>query len=198
MTRVWTRGRCRRSSSGRRPRAFGAARSPLYLFLGSDFPINDANKFTGLQTEYFQEIRRTGEPQFFLDTEIGFQTAMFSDIASAEACVVCHNSDPNSPKTDWQVGDVMGATTWSYPEAEISMAEALTLVRALRQSVREAYEHYLEKVATFSDPPPVGDRWPSDGYFLPTADAFMAEVERKASPTTLRLLLEAQDAEEVR
>ena len=81
-----------------RETAEGLRRSPvpLYLFLGSDFPINDANKFTGLQTEHFQVIRRTGEPQFFLDPDIGFQTAMFTDIASAEACVVCHNSDANS------------------------------------------------------------------------------------------------------
>ncbi len=183
-----------------RETAKGLCRSPvpLYLFLGSDFPINDANKFTGLQTEHFQVIRRTGEPQFFLDPDIGFQTAMFSDIASAEACVVCHNSDPNSPKTDWQVGDVMGATTWSYPEDEISISEALSLVQALRRSVREAYVHYPEKVATFADPPPVGDLWPADGYFLPSADVFMAEVEERTSAQTLRLLLEAQDMGEAR
>ena len=36
--------------------------APLYLFLGSDFPINDANRSTDLQTERFAEIRRTGEP----------------------------------------------------------------------------------------------------------------------------------------
>jgi len=66
-------------------------------------------------------------------------------------------------------------------------------VQALRRSVREAYVHYLEKVATFADPPPVGERWPADGYFLPSADVFMAEVEERASAQTLRLLLEAQD-----
>lgn len=166
--------------------------APIYLFLGSDFPINDANRFTGIQTEHFAEIRRTTEPQFFTDPEFGFQTAMFSDIASAEACVVCHNDDPDSPKRDWRVGDIMGATTWTYPEAEVSMSEALTLVRALRLSVREAYEHYLDKVATFADPPPVGDRWPADGYHLPTADVFMAELEERASTGTLRSLLAAQ------
>ena len=183
-----------------RETAEGLRRSPvpLYLFLGSDFPINDANMFTGLQTEHFEVIRRTGEPQFFSDPEFGFQTAMFSDIASAEACVVCHNGEPDSPKTDWRVGDVMGATTWSYPEAETSMAEALTMVQALRRSVREAYEHYLEKVTTFADPPPIGDQWPADGYFLPSADVFMAEVEESTSAQTLRLLLEAQTAEEMR
>ena len=182
-----------------RETAEGLRRSPvpLYLFLGSDFPINDANRFTGQQTEHFEEIRRTGEPQFFLDTELGFQTAMFSDIASTEACVICHNSDPDSPKTDWQVGDVMGATTWSYPDAEISMAEALELIGALRLSISETYEHYLDKVSTFADPPPVGNLWPESGYFLPSADVFMAEVAERTSAQTLRLLLEAQGDEEV-
>ena len=170
--------------------------APLYLFLGSDFPINDANRFTGPQAERFAEIRRTGTPQFFLDPELGFQTAMFSDVASAQACVVCHNSEPDSPKKDWQVGDIMGATTWTYPEAEMSVSEALTLVGALRQSVREAYERYLEKVSTFDDPPPVGERWPADGYFLPSTDVFMAEVEDRASADTLRSLLATQPVEE--
>ncbi len=95
------------------------------------------------------------------------------------------------PKTDWQVGDVMGATTWSYPEDEISMAEAMERIGALRRRVREAYVHYPEKVATFADPPPVGDLWPAEDYFLPSADVFMAEVEERTSAQTLRLLLEA-------
>ncbi len=165
---------------------------PLYLFLGSDFPINDANQFTGLQSEWFAEIKRTGQPQFFLDPEIGFQSAMFSDIASTEACVTCHNSEPDSPKTDWVVGDVMGATTWTYPESEVSLTEALMLVQALRQSVREAYEHYLEEVESFVEPPPLGDRWPADGYYLPSPDVFMAAAAARSSTATLRSLLEIQ------
>ncbi len=164
----------------------------LYLFLGSDFPINDANRFTGLQTEHFAEIRRTGEPQFFQDPEFGFHTAMFSDVASTKACVDCHNSDPDSPRKDWRVGEIMGATTWSYPEGEVSTSTALMLVGVLRQSIREAYQHYLEEVATFAEPPPVGDRWPADGYFLPSADVFLSRVEQMASANTLKLLLGAQ------
>ena len=163
---------------------------PLYLFLGSDFPISDANKFTGLQETYFQRIKATGDPQFFVDQEVGMQTAMFSDIAVAEACVQCHNADPDTPKTDWRLGDIMGATTWSYPSAEITAQEALALVGALRQSARHAYEEYLAKATTFANPPAVGDRWPSDGYALPTADEFMREVELRASPATLHSLLE--------
>ena len=175
-----------------RETAEGLRRSPtpLYLFLGSDFPINDANKFTGVQMQHFAEIKRTGAPQFFLDAEIGMQTAMFSDIAVDETCVSCHNDDPEAPKTDWKVGDIMGATTWSYPKGEVSFTETLTLVNALRQSYRATYEEYVVKASIFANPPAVGDRWPADGHFLPSADAFMREAERRASPATLQALLQ--------
>ena len=42
---------------------------PLGLYLGSDFPINDANKFTGKQDELFKQIKEDQKPQFFYDEE---------------------------------------------------------------------------------------------------------------------------------
>ena len=66
------------------------------------------------------------------------QTTMFWDIASAEACVVCHKSEPDSHKTERRLGDIMGANFWSYPESYFSIAEALARGPALRQAVREA------------------------------------------------------------
>ena len=121
---------------------------------------------------------------------------MFSDIAVAEVCVTCHNNEPETTKTDWKLDDIMGATTWSYPKAEVSVEEALSMVSALRQGSRQAYEEYLAKAATFAKPPAVGDYWPADGYFVPSADVFMAEMELRASPRTMRSLLELQRAKE--
>ncbi len=169
---------------------------PLYLFLGSDFPINDANKFSGPQEAYFKELKRTGKPQFFLDESIGMNNAMFSDIAVTEACVNCHNNEPETTKTDWKLGDTMGATTWAYPASEVSLDEALSIVDALRHGVRHAYEEYIAKAATFANPPAVGDNWPSDGYFIPSANVFMEEAERQTSTGTLRALIEARRSEE--
>lgn len=167
-------------------------RSPvrLHLFLGSEFPINAANRFTGLQAEHFRQIQRTGAPAFFFDEDIAFHTAMFSDIAVAEACVDCHNSEPESMKKDWALGDMMGATTWAYPRAEVSLEEALAMLAALRQAVREAYGAYLEKAATFARPPTVGEQWPDEGYFLPAVDIFAAEARQRTSPATLQTLLQ--------
>lgn len=162
---------------------------PLYLFLGSDFPINDANRFSGAQQRHFEEIRRTGEPQFFLDEDLGMHTAMFSDLAVAEACVTCHNGEPESARTDWTLGEVMGATTWSYPKSEVTTAEALTLVAALRAAFCDAYAEYLSAAENFGAPPAVGSEWPADAFALPSAEVFLAEAERRMSAGTLRRLL---------
>ncbi len=170
--------------------------APLYLFLGSDFPVNDANRFTGAQQAHFAEIKRTGQPQRFLDEDVNLHSAMFPDLAVAQPCVTCHNNDPETPKTDWKLGDIMGATTWSYPKPEVSMEEALSLVGALRQGFRDAYRQYLDKAATFANPPAVGENWPSDGYYVPSADVFMGEAEGRISAGTMRAILELEQAQE--
>lgn len=163
----------------------------LSLFLGSDAPINPANGFEGLQRERFREIRETGEAQFFFTPDTGLHTAMFPDTALAEACVTCHNEHEDSPRSDWQLHDVMGATTWSYPDAKLSSGEMLAALAALRGAFAGTYQAYLEKVAVSSDPPQIGSRWPRDGYYLPAADVFMAELARRISASSLHSLLEA-------
>ena len=40
---------------------------------------------------------------------------MAADFASAQACVVCHNAHPDSPKHDFQLGDMMGALVVTVP-----------------------------------------------------------------------------------
>jgi hypothetical protein len=117
---------------------------------------------------------------------------MFPDLAVAEACVTCHNEHPESPKRDWRLGDVMGATTWTYPSETVSLDELTTILAALRKGFRDAYSGYLEKAEGFSSPPAIGPHWPREGeYSLPTADDFMAEAGRRASPETLSALLAA-------
>lgn len=41
--------------------------------------------------------------------------AIYPDIAVGKACVSCHNSHPNSPKNDFQVGDIMGGLVIEFP-----------------------------------------------------------------------------------
>lgn len=41
--------------------------------------------------------------------------AMYADIGLSPACVNCHNNHPDSPKKDYQVGDVMGGLIIEFP-----------------------------------------------------------------------------------
>ena len=162
--------------------------SPLSLFLGSDYPINPANRFEGAQLERFQTLRRRREPQFFYMADTGMEVGMFEDMAFAEPCIQCHNQHEQSPKQDWAMHDVMGATTWMYPGDAVSLDELIRTLSALQQGFEEAYAVYLEKVRSFAHPPTVGDHWPRDGYFLPDAAAFRREIMARTAPATLQSL----------
>ncbi len=41
--------------------------------------------------------------------------AIYADIGLSPACVTCHNSHPDSPKKDYQIGDVMGGLIIEFP-----------------------------------------------------------------------------------
>lgn len=163
----------------------------LNLFLGSTFPIEASNKFKGAQLAYFDKIGDNQKPQFFLDDTTGRYTAMFADVASAPACVSCHNDHAKSPRKDWKLMDVMGATTWSYPRNMVSTDEIIEILAAYRSSAMETYEGYLKKTASFESEarPQLGERWPSDGPFLPDAQQFRTRVEERNSVTSLNTML---------
>lgn len=163
----------------------------LSLFLGSTHPIEASNRFKGAQLAYFAKIEEQRQPQFFVDESTGRHTAMFPDVASAPACVSCHNEHPNSPRKDWKIDDVMGATTWSFPRAKISTDELVAILGAYRIVAMDAYGSYLKKSETFSPAqrPQLGERWPKDGLYLPDAETFRKRVEAKNSTASLNLLL---------
>lgn len=83
----------------------------------------------------------------------------------------------------------MGATTWSYPKQRVSLEELVQIVGALRSSFGAAYDAYLAKVATFANPPEIGDKWPAQGYFIPDKRVFLAEFERRVSSNTVERLM---------
>jgi len=167
--------------------------SPLALFLGSDYPINPANRFEGLQLEKFQTLKQTLKPQFFHLPDIQMQVAMFTDLAVSEGCVQCHNKHEKTPKQDWKLNDVMGATTWMYPADTVSMDELVSTIAALHLGFQEAYAAYLDKARKFANPPVIGERWPAEGYFLPEREVFMAEILKRTAPKTLAALAALTD-----
>jgi adenylate cyclase len=116
---------------------------------------------------------------------------MFVDPASSAACVSCHNEHPNSPKTDWKLSDAMGATTWIYPEETVDLVTALRELKMLREATALAYTGYLEKASEFASPPvDIGEKWPAEGAFLPSAPAFMSALDAEVGAASFDILLQ--------
>ncbi len=165
---------------------------PLGLYLGSDFPINKANKFEGKQAELFHQIKKDRAPQHFFDEEQKMHTAMFADVAGAAACVSCHNKHEQTTKDDWKLGDVMGATTWQYPTDSLSYKNTIAILKAYRNGTEAVYQDYLHEIAAFktSSKPEIGDKWPSDGgLYLPSPAVFLDSVRELAAYETMTTLL---------
>jgi len=176
--------------------------SPIGLFLGSDNPISPSNLFEGEQARRFEIIRETREPEFFLDPDTQMYTAMFPDIAGARPCVSCHNEHPETTRSDWALGDVMGATTWILPRESYTTDEVLELVTALRGAFGGTYREYLDEYERAGPPtgarplPTVGTGWPGDAVTgdpvtLPDVETFVTACEDAASRETLRHMLAA-------
>jgi adenylate cyclase len=168
--------------------------SDIGLFLGSDFPIVSANLFKGLQKTEFEKVKSTKQAQFFLDSGSGRYTAMYPDLASSQACVTCHNDHAKTPKKDWELNAMMGATTWSYPRKDVSVAEVLRYTGALRAAALETYGLYLTKITTFktSPVPTVAAQWPKEGMFVPSIAEMKKTIEAQNNALTFQTLLDAR------
>lgn len=166
---------------------------PLDLFLGSDFPIESSNKFKGIQAEKFAQMRSDKKSKFFFDEITGKHIAMFPDYASAMPCVTCHNEHERTSKSDWVLGDIMGATTWAYPEDSLSTDDALKLIVAYRRGVKNTYLQYLKKfdATELNSKPEIGNKWPSQGNFLPDYETFSDSVQKLVSPAILSTVLKS-------
>jgi len=161
----------------------------LGLYLGSDYPINEANKLTGTQLDNFKDIKKNKHDKFFYVKNVGVYVYMSADIAIAKACVNCHNKHKQSPKNNWVLNDVMGATTWTYPDETVSIEDALLMISEFQLSVKISYARYVKHISTLKNPPLIGKKWPVDGYFLPTTTEFMKQVTQRSSATTMSSLV---------
>ncbi|WP_412554462.1 DUF3365 domain-containing protein [Shimia sp. MIT1388] len=160
------------------------------LYLGSDAPINKSNLFGEGQVAAFEAVKATRAPIYSQDAQSGF-VAMYPDVAGVAPCVTCHNEHPDTPKKDWKLNDVMGATTWTYPNAEVTADQYLGVLDAMYISVTHTYESYLGKAAIFDVPVEIGANWPGEGArVLPEAEVFLAEVKTQASPAVLEAMMQ--------
>lgn len=161
----------------------------LGLYLGSDYPINKANLLEGLQVKKFNIIKKERSDAFFkMDIDKTF-VFMSPDVAVVKACTSCHNKHTQSPKTDWKINDVMGVTTWLYPDKTISLNESLKLLTELRNGFKFSYQYFLNEIKQMPKSYLISDKWPREGDFVPSMDVFMSEVSKRASHPTLNKIM---------
>lgn len=165
---------------------------PLQLFLGSDFPIESSNAFDEFQAQEFKAMRTDLKPRHFIDPTTGEHVSMFPDFASAPACVSCHNEHPKTTKSDWVLGDLMGATTWSYPEDSVTTDEFIAMISEYRKGVETVWSQYLEELDALEDGqrPEVGQKWPSHGLYIPAHEALRDSIDRMANAPLFMGLME--------
>ncbi len=84
--------------------------------------LNPINRNNGPATELEQEalefVADNPDENFYGEEELGgerYFAAVYPDRAIVEACVNCHNSHRDSPRTDLKVGDVMGGVVIRIP-----------------------------------------------------------------------------------
>ncbi len=87
--------------------------------LQSEWPINKQNApQTEMEKAGLQFIFANPGENFYGEEKLGdttYFTAVYPDVAVAEACVSCHNNHKDTPKTDFKIGDVMGGVVIRVP-----------------------------------------------------------------------------------
>ncbi len=77
------------------------------------WPINNKNApRTEVEKSGLKAVAKNKDENFYQEEKLGdksFYTAVYPDIAVAPACITCHNEHKDSPRSDFKLGDVMGA-----------------------------------------------------------------------------------------
>jgi Protein of unknown function (DUF3365) len=83
------------------------------------WPVNKQNApRTELEKQGLQFVIDNPGKNYYGEEDLGerrFFTAVYADVAVAPACVTCHNAHPDSPRTDFEIGDVMGGVVVRLP-----------------------------------------------------------------------------------
>jgi HAMP domain-containing protein len=98
------------------------------LAILSLFPINPRQGPRSAAERALMKLNYTRRAAAAASQELGkesFYTLYQPDVANAETCVTCHNSLPESPKRNYELGDVMGTLAITIP-----MTRRLEAVRA--------------------------------------------------------------------
>jgi hypothetical protein len=83
------------------------------------WPVNKQNApKTAAEQAGLQFVVENPGKNYYAEEELDstrYFTAVYPDIAVAQACVTCHNAQADSPRTDFKKGDVMGGVVVRIP-----------------------------------------------------------------------------------
>lgn len=119
------------------------SRPGAHIRLYSDYPFpwrEEAGPRDAFEREALAALRQNpDEPFYRFEDYEGRSSLRYATADRMQAsCVACHNSHPNSPKTDWKVGDVRGVLEFIRPlDREVAASQSarqfglmLTLIMA--------------------------------------------------------------------
>lgn len=86
----------------------------------SKWPINKQNKpKTEMESKGLDAVlANAGKAPFYGEETLGgtrYFTAVYADVAVANACIDCHNDHKDTPRTDFKLNDVMGGVVLRIP-----------------------------------------------------------------------------------
>lgn len=101
----------------------------LKLYSAFPFANRSARQLDSFQRDAWAQLVKSPRTVFskqVLENDVAKVRVALADKMVAEACVACHNSHPNSPKTDWKLGDVRGVLEVTVPiESVLAGGESL-------------------------------------------------------------------------
>jgi methyl-accepting chemotaxis protein len=107
----------------------------IYLSLYSKYPFPNRSDrvLDAFQSEAWEAL--VADPdQVFSDSEVRdgreFVRVTLADLMVADACVDCHNSHPDTPRTGWQLGDVRGVL-----EVDVDIGDSLVRWGAISRNI---------------------------------------------------------------
>lgn len=85
------------------------------------WPVNKQNRpKTDVEKAGLQFVVDKKGENYYADEQLGdkkYFTAVYPDVAVAQACISCHNEHKDSPRNDFKMGDVMGGVVVRIPVA---------------------------------------------------------------------------------
>ncbi|NIB41925.1 methyl-accepting chemotaxis protein [Pseudomaricurvus alkylphenolicus] len=90
----------------------------LDLYSAYPFPNRGSRQLDDFQTDAWDNLSGSPQSTFSRRTEVNGEPVVrvaLADTMQAEACVACHNSHPQTPRTGWQLGDVRGVLEVQVP-----------------------------------------------------------------------------------